>query len=510
MARSCLAAGLLLGVTFLGCGGSKKNAPDEITVQGRPWHQTPAEAKTLCPCGWTVIYAPGETPVAASDGKVFDLQSGQAVGNLGAAWGHRDGSDPPRALSPDGKLLAVGRVDDNRVIEVKLVSAADGQPVRTLVGSAHESSSGKTPEFLGFAGNERVVCVTGLSNSRITTWNATNGNGLADIQVGSRGTVTVAATLDGKHLAWGDGAVLTVYEVDSGKVAARMPAMPRNSDCIGAAFSKDGRQIAALYTSRDKGDRVACFDLEGKTLCDHALGGELGINPFDGPTIVWAPGQSGWLLGRRCLVDRQTGFLAWAVHTREGEPVIADRFLDKDNLLVRRQGIGSDLQVIPFPWQEITPSLDAVRAKADALLAPGDKVTLQLEVDKVRFAKQPEVTDELRKLLAGRIAVAGLEVADGQAVVLEAKYTELPGSKREIRTMTRSTGVKLQETRVQLEMKLTAPGSDQPLWSAKIERGRIEKYEGMPGNDRDLRNQGYKELTARLKQLLVPGFIPKD
>ena len=137
-------------------------------------------------------------------------------------------------FSPDGRWLASGGNDGT----IRIRDASNGELVRLLVG---HNNPVKRLEWLP---DSRVVVSLGTDNSpdpsEILLWDATTGELLRSIQVGSSTDPALAVSPGGERLAIASGGELTIFETKSGS---------RMSSCsIGQIFdmswSPCGRWIA--------------------------------------------------------------------------------------------------------------------------------------------------------------------------------------------------------------------------------------------------------------------------
>ncbi|HTL30427.1 MAG TPA: WD40 repeat domain-containing protein, partial [Tepidisphaeraceae bacterium] len=186
------------------------------------------------------------------------------------------GEDPKHTLgnvafSPDGKLIANGAAHNKIIIR--------------------ETESGRVVNELGPEGH-RVWCVrfspdgrtlataTVDSASRTQIWDLSRDKPLATFEPGA---FSLAYSADGRLLAAGGAATISIYDTHSFKLLRSFRA--HNEDIWGIAFSPDGRTLATA--SYDKTLRLWCVS-NGELLLTYPLEGIVWAVAFspDGRTIA--------------------------------------------------------------------------------------------------------------------------------------------------------------------------------------------------------------------------------
>ncbi|MEX0712007.1 MAG: hypothetical protein WD278_06635 [Pirellulales bacterium] len=345
-----------VSITRSGSGlpGSTGEDFDGVSVAGEAGMDDDATVRIPLAEGDTpVVFAEGMAPFVAVGKQVWNLETVEAVGKFGG----NSPADAMRAVAPDGKHYAAGNKGETPWIEVG--SCETGARVHLLPFRRTHIEL----QFLEFAGAGWLVSsARALGDQRLQLWDISSGKLIKEFRTEEFDSKKAALSHDGKYLAAATRLGVIVYDVQKGKVAARMaPAAVRPgrrvADVDGLAFSPDGQELAMLT---DHGKRIVCFNGRAELVFEHdlSLDGTEGWFPFyRGPAIEWEPGGRGWLLNGRWLFHRGQRQVVWRIKDMDHQDARA-RFLDEDHVLVPRgEGDSRELVGLAIPWRRIEAGL---------------------------------------------------------------------------------------------------------------------------------------------------------
>ncbi len=174
------------------------------------------------------------------------------------------------------------------------------------------------------------------------------------------------------------------------------------------------------------------------------------------------------------------------------------------------------IEVVALPWPKVDASLKAIASKAPAHVRPGQPVTVKVDVDAVRFGNAEEVRKALTQTLTERLAAEGIPVANGQSVVLHARYGEAAG--KTLNEMQGGgplpgfggtpTGRTVQATKAGCEIAWEVPGLGS-VWSDRIDFDPSNLMVRGEATDAKAREAAFGALRHSLNGLAIPYFIPK-
>jgi WD40 repeat protein len=186
--------------------------------------------------------------------RLYDVETGKEL------WSHVvELRDPYEnytsavAISPDGKIVAACATD----CRIYLLDAATGQELGTLKGHHWY------PWALVFTADSKMLYSSGWDGA-VRRWDMTERKQLPP-PAGIRGTGVVAASPDGKSVAYQDDGG-TIHLVDAADGAERRTLEQPDTKFSQVCFSLDGRQLAGGGTSGDN-VQVTVFDvLDGRVI----------------------------------------------------------------------------------------------------------------------------------------------------------------------------------------------------------------------------------------------------
>ncbi len=313
---------------------------------------------------------------------------------------------------------------------------------------------------------------------------------------------------------------LGVYEAASGKrVVVMRPPSPRraSSGTFGhlkkgveptlplirsLKFSPDGKHLAASAHRR-----VLCWDMQGELVFD---GPVRLVGTRGKPVFEWLPGQLGWIVDRN-VYGRNSKQVLMALHTSASH----DRPLhvrDADNLLGVFGEPESHLRNLPIPWDSFRASLDRMKAGVPALLAPGQSVSLRVQITNPR-GDVNKTKGIIVDALTRRLEHDGMRVADGQPSVLQVRLAEKAGRQLRIRIQRpdgRVAEIVCVEAEGSVVVELLGAGESEPAWSKAFHAKNPRTFDEAVINDQTVRMSMLRNVANVLESLEMPYYLPKS
>lgn len=327
----------------------------------------------------------------------IDLAGGKVLGKLDLP-----NVVDPIAVSPDGSalLLREARAKDR----LDVISALDGKPVVGWRPYDKASPDAKGVAWAAFLDPGRVVSLS--TGGTLALWALPKCRAvyLADDAFVGQPALSPDRTL----IAGFDGKTLRVLDAETGARKGEAPGptgLGQRVELKALAFRPDGLEVAGLF----QGGTIARWDLKaGKLLGQFAVG-----SPLAGNSLVWA-GEEHLLLDGRLLVDLGSKRVVWEYSGGSA----GGRGPDGRRWLVVRGGAGDESGRLasldaPDPSVERAEALLA-DAKAPAVIRPGSRVSLQLNLNGP--PKDPQgYRQALADAIGAKLKQAGLTVVEDGA-----------------------------------------------------------------------------------------------
>ena len=225
-----------------------------------------------------------------------------------------------------------------------------------------------------------------------------------------------------------------------------------------------------------------------------------------------APDQSGWLLGHRDYYSRQAQRIVWKLGVQNLAQPPA-KFVGEDRIMTfSRKGRNKvGLVELFVPREDIQTAVTAMES-GEAILKPGDAVSLDIRVGAVRYASQQEVVDDLTNALTERLRAEGFVVAPGATNVFSVEYSESAGAVTQIVEHDRlgrpgkHVGA-TQQTETSLHARFTARSGETLLWEKKSDSGSFNYGQVSSTDPKDLRNSKYNGAKSAIAGSWLPYFV---
>lgn len=485
--------------------------------------------------GSAIAFGPFGCPVLVVDGQVWSVKNGRLLQTLDIV--HQ--VSHVAVLSDDGRWFAYsryGRNTDNNPISI--FSTETGEEVFEVPGEVNRYA-----DFVTFSLNKYLL-VGGRTSTGIQVWDFQGGKMVRLLEAaGNAGPKIergkIAFTSDGKQYAVTAGGGLGVYQTTTGKPVVVM-SPPSQMDLNGQRrvaaaeairptgvrsgmdsmfvyawlqamkFSPDNKELAAISTHPVP--RLISWDALGEVVMDERLDLPQGF-AFGGQSIQWLPDNSGWLVTGR-LFDRATSRIVLGFRHEPGSDSHV-WVVDKERLLASFGGKSASLETVQIPWEEIRKSLQAFADNEPAYLAPGQAVSLEVQLTGPGDG-QTETTRHITEAFTRRLQRDGLTVASDQKIVFRVRFSEAAGDSLPIYARQSPFNIRgrdpvrtAAERKGELVLELIAEGELQPLWRDAISASGSRSFQE-DINDATIRKSVLDNLTYRIGELNIPYFIPKS
>jgi hypothetical protein len=463
-----------------------------------------------------VTFGPPGCPVFVVDQDVYDAKSLKVIRQLPDEYDRY----ARRALTPNGRYFAVTQKGWNQTDTATYVYATDtGRKVLTVPASKEAYA-----DVVAFYASSHLL-LGGRHGAVIDIWDLASGKKVGGLTSPEKQVRegSVAFTPDGKHFAAINHDKVVVLETSSNKVVGTMASPGKNpgerstgSDAVfvyawakGMAFSPDGDELALFSTHAVP--RLLVWNTKGQLVVDTPVP----MPQFVGHdnTLEWLPDGSGWLVNGY-LFDRATKRVLLSVRVPFASSVLP-HLADQNRLLGRLGGDENVLQAAPIPWPKLKAALKAMDAKADAYLAPGRPVALDLQLEGLR-GDANETRTILTQALGKRLARDGIPVAAQAPTVMRLRMSEQAGDQLPIYQRQSpfdfkgsDTGKKATEAKGAAVLELWAQGEAAPLWRGNLTASSSRSF-SEEITDATVRKSMLEHLARQLDGLEVPYFLPKD
>ncbi len=460
--------------------------------------------------------------------ELWNLVTGQRAGAI-------SGTPPQatkRALSPDGKYLALALLDRARANDVEVWSLETGKRV-----SAFTADDRKFPmTILDFAGPEEVLTYTfGQENGKfgyhLRVWDAQSGAGSRqmDLDKNISGDNRYDVSPGGNWLASIVIPEVVIYDLQTGQAKGSIapPEKTEGGEFVhinSVRFSPDGTEIA-LLSEGSKASVITVRDLaSGDVKLTHELPASMKSalqNPasYKGPHLEFVSQPAGFLWYGGAFIERDSGLMVWTYRQGQLEHSHWKRLLTPAGLIISTGGNNSrKVNVVPFPSAKLQKTLDAYRSDGPALLKPGAKVRVTVKVGEVRFGKPEEAKQSIETVLAERLADDGLEVSDDGGTVMAVEYKETAGKTLQevkggtIRGGGTPTGRSVQSTAGELQIKWTTKDGKTNVFErvVNLDPSFLSIRTEGEVTDAMARQQVFAILKIQLAALPMPYFLSED
>lgn len=461
--------------------------------------------------------------------ELWNLVTGKRVGAI-------SGTPPKankRALSPDGKFLAVAVLDRAQANDVEVWSLETGRRVSNFMADYREFSM----TILDFAGPGEVVTYTlGQQNGKfghhLRVWDANTGAPLRqmDLDKNISGDTRYDISPGGKWLASIVIPEVVIYDLQTGQAKANItpPSKTEGGEHVSidnVRFSPDGSEIALLAEGQ-KSAVLKVLDLNtGETKVTHELAASMKSalqNPasYKGPHIEFVSQPEGFLWHGSGFIERDSGLMVWTYRQGQLEFSHWKRLLTPAGLIVSTGGHDSrKIEVLPFPSAKLQKTLEAYRSDGPAIIKPGEKVKVTVKVGEVRFGKPDEAKQSIETVLAERLADDGLEVSEDGGTVLAVQYKEMAGKTLQevkggnpIRGGGTPTGRTIQSTAGELQIKWTTKDGKTKVYEhvLNLDPSYLSVRSEGEITDATARKQVFEILKIQLAGLPMPYFMSTD
>lgn len=460
--------------------------------------------------GEVVAFGPPGCPVMLVGQQLYDVKTFEPVGKLA----EKPDQNSRPVLTHDGKLLAVSEKGQNQSDAAVFVYATDtGKTVLTV-----PAAKGATPDVIAFYGTTHLL-VGGREAPAMNVWEIASGKRVGGLTTPNRQVRhgEIAFTPDGSHFAAIMHDKVAVVNGKTGKHAVM--ATPGGGGPLGAhgifawakglVFSPDGSELALFSTNPSP--RLIVWTSKGQISLDAAVPLPKWIGTD--AALQWLPDSSGWLVNG-AVFDRATKRVVASARVAFGASA-PPYLVDQSRVVGAFGNEHHKLRAAEIPWPQIRESLKAMNAKADADLAPGRPVALDLRLTGVG-GNEAETRNALGQALAARLNRDGIPVAAQAPTVLRLKLAESPGDTLPIYARQSpfdfrgaDTGRKATEVKGAAVLELWAAGAPSPVWRETLNAGSSRSFtEDI--NDVTIRKSMLENLGRQLDDLTMPYFLPKD
>lgn len=464
--------------------------------------------------------------------QMWNMVTGKKVGEIRG----EPSKQTARAISPDGKYLAVHVLDLQARNKVEFWSFETGKMVSVI--DCDDLSFNLS--IMDFAGPDQFFSYTfgkgqeGKFWHRFKIWDIPGGTALRQMEMngGDINQYIYAFSPGRRYFAtMQHNNTIFIYDLQSGKQAGKV-MLPQASEIeqhLSAewlTFSPDGQQLFALLDG-PKETRIMTVDVktgERDPETDSSFPGRLlsaiwAAASYKGPKFECLPGNAGFLLAGDVWIDGKSGRLVWYIN-RGTDLYNHTKRVPVPNGVIMTEGTDNArrLAVVEVPWKQIESTLEAIKEEKPAHIRPGKAVSLDIQIGKLQYGKAEDTKAALAEVLTERLAAEGIEVKDGEPVSFRVTYQEAKGN-----TLQESqrnpgspilggtpTGRSVEATKVAVNLSWRKDNGKVVVWSKDvlmdpsflIFRGELTAE--------NARNSMFEGLKNSLFAQPIPYFIPED
>ena len=505
--------------------GRQVEWPDKLTTN---IPQPTQHEEILFPSTPSEFCLVGLKPYESDRAELWNLAEGKRVGTMKGTPVQAN----RRALSPDGKYMAVAALDRKTINYVEVWSLETGKRVSSFTADAPEMPM----TILDFAGPDEVLTYTfgsqnGKNISHLRVWDAKDGSALRqmDLEKGLSGDGRYDISPGRNFIASIVIPEILIYDLQTGRIKGAVPPPVRMEDgksisVDSVRFSPDGTEIACMSEGFG-GAVIAVHDMAtGDLKFSHEMTAAQKSSlqhpaSYKGPHLEFVTVPAGFLWYGGAFIERETGLMVWNYRQGLLEFSHWKRILTPAGLIVSTGGHDArKLRVTPFPSEKLKASIEAYRSDADALIKPGEKVKLTVNVKEVRFGKPADAKTSIEKVLAERLADDGLEVSDEGTTVMIVNYKETAGKTLQevkggsIRGGGVPTGRSIKSTAGELKLKWTSKDLKTVIFddTVNLDPSHLIIRDDGEATDEKARQQVFEILKIQLAGLPMPFFFPND
>jgi hypothetical protein len=514
--------------------------PDPAPAAKRPL----AEKSIAIECKDTevhqLLFASPDAGLAAVVNKVgkesrldrYDLLTGKHAGGIELA--NMQIAQELVAISPDGGRAAHGDNKDR----LEVMSATDGKSVAAWRPYDQKTGADGKLMWAAFLDADRIV--TANQAGRVDLWKLPQTHPAWTIEKASKSSFVHARHQLGlalsparRYLAAFNGQGFDLIDPATGEIRGRTAVVKElgNSSAASAtAFSPDGKQLAAVVGSIGlAGSLLVRWDMATGEIVDQfrvpiAANFSLQLRPsirererqwsVQGPQVTslawWGPKHV--LLSNEHLLDIERKWFVWHFKL-DGAGVQGVSCPDDRHWFAASQKHGGTamLTALPLPAAEIERAVAvAADTKAAALVRPGSKVGLAVEIDGPPTSAE-SYREKMREQLTALLASHGLTVDVGEEIKLVVRTKVIEGTETfNIRTRGEKDSVGSFKAKRLLTQIYWADKQGKPLWQDddKIDPGRIGTSLGPEDPPTSQLNQQWGNAGSVIGRL-IPFLLPQ-
>jgi WD40 repeat protein len=423
------------------------------------------------------------------------------------------------AISADGKYFAAQAKAPGNNALLRIWSFDTGKLHRDI---QCDDAAYSLKDF-DFAAPQRLVTITEKSagdktGRKLRVWDVSTGQQLQDIAVNEPfGPNHRAISPGGRYFAaaWNNGG-LTIFDLQTAGEPTKLDLkeiVPFTLGSVsGVSFSPDARQLAVVAGLDST--HVFFLDLQTGALSDQfELAGKPPISSaYKGAAVEWLGGK-GWCLFGGSVVDRATRRIVWNLEVPIGNSAAPRRTAPTGWIASDARRSNQRLAFVPIPWSTIDTLVAGLSSGAPAPLRPGAKISLKVQASDLRFGTPEDTEKRLTEVFKKRFQTDGIELADGQPIVLNVRYRETEGGTLVERNSSSgsTSGRSIQSTKSIVAMEMTFANSGKPIWSHEINyEPRIASMRGKEVSDAAARDATFSQLLYSIRSVPIPYYVTPD